>query len=189
MYRYALLLSGMLLVSVLGGCTDVSQFPERSLGMVGYVDAVDAARQVMGQYYTVAKVDADNGEVKSLPKAAEAGLMGGSAREVATIYLRKQNKEVVAYASVQVQRRSGAMKQMGSPSYSGVPNQTPAELEAATTAEQNENWTDERQDSSMAYKLLNDLYDMLHKGSSESSSDKDKLEKKLTTPRTETVVQ
>lgn len=179
MNRYAIVLVAVILAAFIGGCTDVSQFPERSMGNVNYIQAVDTARTVMAQYYTVAKVDADAGEIKSLPKRIEPGVMGGPMREIATIYLRKEHGEVVAYAHVQVQLRgSKGLETPGSGAkgtYSSVPNQTPAEVEAATTAEQNEEWVNERENTSMAYKLLNDIYDALH-GKTEGSTVKEEVE-------------
>ncbi|MFA6133814.1 MAG: hypothetical protein WC869_07360 [Phycisphaerae bacterium] len=167
MYRYAFLMLAVAGAVFAGGCSaDLSQYPGRSLGMVHYGDAVDVARQVMGQYYSVAEVDADAGVIKSMPKRTEMALAGGPAREIATVYLRKRGDEVVVNCSVIVQTSAGPDGSRLNPtrtSYSGVPNQTPSEMEAATTPKQNDAWVEQRQNTSMANKILNDIYAALHK--------------------------
>lgn len=193
MHRYTIALVAVILVAFIGGCTDVSQYPQRSMGNVNYIQAVDTTRMVMAQYYTVAKVDADAGEVQSLPKRIEPGIMGGSTREIATVYLRKEGGEVVVYAHVQVQlsgsRDLGTASSGSKGTYSSVPNQTPAEVEAATTAEQNQDWVNERENTSMAYKLLNDIYDALHGKAIEPAADKDSTSEMKVVPKTDTVVE
>ena len=91
------------------GCGAGSSGTSRQLGSVGYQPAFAAAREVMAQYFEIAKADVDTGTIKSRPKGARGGperLLGGGspARQVATLRLRHDGANVIAYMSVAVQR-------------------------------------------------------------------------------------
>jgi hypothetical protein len=136
----------------MAGCANVEVGTERSLGAVGYTEAFDAARTVMGQYFTVASADVDNGRIEAAPNP----LPGRP--------LRRGDGTVTAYASVTIQRQStAAARQLAWPAgvYDGPPNQTPAQMEAATTAEQNETWMTERRDRTLEQQILTDLANAL----------------------------
>jgi hypothetical protein len=80
------------------------------------------------------------------------------------VRLRRAGGEIVAYATVSVQRQAtAAMRQMalGDIAYDGPPRQTPAQLEAATTPEQNESWITERRDRELELKILSDIHNAL----------------------------
>jgi hypothetical protein len=172
MVRNAILAAAILAAAVLPGCAE-PEGATRMLGAVAYQDAFLAANEVMSQYYTVASAKLDSGEIKSAPKFVPAG--GGDSdqffpasptRQVATIRLRRAGGEVEAWASVAVQRQtSEAQRQLArqEAAYDTSAGKTPAELEAATTAEQNQGWRTERYAHDIEFKMLNDLYDRLHK--------------------------
>jgi len=141
----------------------------RLLGTVSYESAFAAATDVMSQYFSIENADPATGEITSRPKAVRAGnerLLGGSpARQVARMRLRREGGEVTASLAVAVQRQGEAVHLQRGPAgetYSSVPNQTPAEVEAATTPLQNESWRTERYDRVMEQQILGQLYRTLH---------------------------
>ncbi len=157
----------LLLSAVLTGCTE-QHGSSKSLGDIGYASAFASGREVMSQYFSVESADPSTGEIKSRPKEIELKgerLLGGShARQVAVLRLNRKNGKVVAHAMVSVQRQgSDVFRQMkvANENYDSVPNQTPAEIEAATTPEQNETWQTEYFDHSLENKILEDLYKAL----------------------------
>lgn len=148
-------------VSILAGCAGVEVGTKRSLGAVDYPKAFDAARTVMGQYFTVASADADSGLIESAPKPLAGRVLGGKeSRQTAAVRLRRTDGMVTAYAVVTIQRQASvAARQLAWPAgaYDGPPHQTPGEMEAATTAEQNETWITERRDRTLEQQLLTDI--------------------------------
>jgi len=161
---------GMLIMAaagavLLGGCAAAEVGAGRSLGAVSYTEAFDAARKVMGQYFTVASADVDTGRIEAAPQPiAGRPLGGGPGRQMATLRLRRGDGTVTAYALVTIQRQSSASaRRLAWPAgvYDGPPNQTPAQLEAATTAEQNEAWMTERRDRTLEQQLLADIENAL----------------------------
>ena len=155
---------------MLTGCGAGSSGTSRQLGSVTYQDAFAEAREVMAQYFEIAEADVDTGTIKSRPKSAQGGperLLGGGspARQVATLRLRHDGTNVVAYMSVAVQRQDSAVYRhmmASGESDDSVPTLTPDEQEAATTSEQNEAWRTSRYAHDIEYKILNDLYTRLH---------------------------
>jgi hypothetical protein len=169
MIRNVMLAAAILAAAILPGCAE-PEGATRMLGAVAYQDAFLAANEVMSQYYTVASAKLDSGEIKSVPKFIPAGgdqfFSASPTRQIATIRLRRSGGEVEAWASVAVQRqRSEAQRQMARAggAYDVTADKTPAELEAATTAEQNQSWQTERYAHDIEFKMLNDIYDRLHK--------------------------
>lgn len=156
----------------LAGCSVAPEGRYRELGNVSYTDAFAAATEVMKQYYTVEDTDPLTGTIQAKPLAVdEKGerILGGNspARQLAKITLRNEGGIIVAYASVAVQRQGAdTLRQMrttrGQEDYSTVPNQSPAYDEAATTAEQNENWMTYDYAHDLETKILDDLYRSLH---------------------------
>ena len=154
---------------VLSGCNQALPGTARQLGAADYTAAFAAAREVMSQYYSVESANPDTGTIQSRPKSVTAPherLLGGSpARQVATMRLRKEGKDVVAHVSVAVQRQGGAVLRQSRPGiddYDSVPNETPAEQDAATTVEQNESWRIHGYAHDVERKILDDLYRSLH---------------------------
>jgi hypothetical protein len=147
------------------GCATMEVGTERPLGDVQYAAAFDAARTVMGQYFTVASADTDSGVILSAPRPMAGNVLsGGPLRQIARVRICRAEGGVVAYAAVNVQRQSSeAMQQMarGDLSADGPPHQTPAQLEGATTPQQNESWLTERRDRELEFKILNDIQSAL----------------------------
>jgi hypothetical protein len=167
MTRTTLLAVAMISVAFAAGCAE-PEGATRMLGAVAYQDAFVAANEVMSQYYTVQSAKLDSGEIKSAPKFISAGgdqfFRASPTRQIAMIRLKRTGGEVEAWASVAVQRQtSEAQRQMAPGATENSASKTPAELEAASTAEQNESWQTERYANDIEFKMLNDLYDRLHK--------------------------
>ena len=161
-----LAVAGLLLSA---GCNQPTPGRTRILGEVGYESAFAAAREVFSQYYSIDSADAEAGVIKSRPLAVSAKgerLLGGSpARQVATLRLWREGGAVVAHAQVKVPRLGSAVHRQMRPvgeNYDSVPNETPAELDAATTPEQNEAWQTAGYAHDVEYKMLADLYKSLH---------------------------
>jgi len=148
MTRTGLLAAACMTAGILGGCAQPIG-RARPLGEVSYEAAFATAREVMAQYF--ARADR---------------LLGGSpARQVATMRLRRDGRQVVAHLAVAVQRPGSAahrQMRMNVDNYSSVPNQTPAQVEAATTPGQNESWRTDRYDRVMEQKILTQLHRSLH---------------------------
>ena len=103
--------------------------------------------------------------VKPADAGAERILGASPARQLATLRLRKEDGQVVAQATVALQRQGSDIHRQINPaagSYDSVANRTPAELEAATTPQQNEAWVTERYAHDLERKMLADLYRLLH---------------------------
>jgi hypothetical protein len=161
---------GGLVVAVLaaglmvGGCNQEFQGSSRSLGTVDYTSAFATANEVISQYYPVESADPATGVIQCRikdVKAANERLLGGSpARQVATMKIVREGKDVTAYVTVALQRQGGdvfsAMPHVDE-NYSGVPDRTPAENDAATTPEQNEPWRIYSYDHQAELKILEDL--------------------------------
>jgi hypothetical protein len=166
MKRHAFVLLALLGAGLPGGCGDLAPGTTRELGDAEFDFAFAEAREVMSQYFELASVDPDAGEIRSAPAQAEAGperLLGRSnARQVATMRVYRKGGQIVAQASVAVQRQADSIHRGGAGGYDSVPHETPAEIEAATSAEQNELWRTERHDRGLESRILADLYRRLH---------------------------
>ena len=146
------------------GCNSAMPGTTRRFGSVGYDQVFSAARDVMGQYFSLEKVDRGRGLMRSRPRLVEAGRHGlvrrSPARQVATLRVRRDGPHVVVLVSVAVQQRSSAayrIMQSDEENYSGVPNRTPAEIDAATTPEQNQAWQAVRYDHSLERTILDQI--------------------------------
>ena len=152
------------------GCATRTPGMTGIMGDGGQDAAFAAATAVMAKHYSIALADPDTGVITSRPKSVNIGgerLLGGSpAREVATITLRRQKNQVMATVAVDVQREGAAAdRRLGgaySDSYSSVPHDTPAEHEAATTAEQNDMWRTVDRNKAAERKMLDELYRVLN---------------------------
>ena len=182
MKRYVGFFAAVGLGAVLGGC---SRLPSneglapgcgtsRGLGDTSYQEAFATGRQVMSQYFSIASSDANTGIIKSRPQRVDAGkerLLGRSpARQIATMQISQEDGQVIAQVLVMQQRQgSNVRRQMGysmeRENYSGNPgDESPANLDAATTAEQNESWADEKARHDIETDILSDFYKRLHGG-------------------------
>lgn len=157
--------AAILVGSFLTGCGAMATGTERNLGPVSYPIAYAAARDVMAAHFAIEYSDVDTGVIKSYPKGVSAEknrLLGStSAREEATLRLTRSGSDVLARLTIAMQCAEGeaAMTSWSSDkdNYSGVGNQTPAQMNAATTAEQNDSWRRERYDHALERKMLDEL--------------------------------
>ena len=157
-------LAVMLAAVAVGGCNSTPAGAKRSLGHVGYDPAFTAARDVMGQYFSLAHSSRPDGVIRSRPRFIESGRHGLSsprpARQVATLILRRKGRLITAYLAVAVQQQSSdVFRMMGrrDENYSGVANETPADLEAATTTRQRQLWRTVRYDHALQRRILDQL--------------------------------
>ncbi len=164
----ALSLAAVLLAAA--GCAESS--PGRGM-MMGDVDpqlAFTTARDVMGQYYDVdpAGTSAETGVIKCLPKPVDdyqERLLGASpTRHVARLQIVRAEGQTQARVCVEIQQLGSAAFRaaVNEGSYSGVPNESPGQAEAATTPEQNQTWKTVGYAYSTERKVLDDLYRRLH---------------------------
>jgi len=164
MKQYACLFATCIAAIALAGCPQATPGEKRALGSVDYQLAFDTAQKVLSQYFSVESADRETGLIQSRPKSLDMEknrLLGGSAaRQVAVMRLRRSGDQVVAQVCVEVQTQGGeihsAMPRTGE-NYSTVPNETPAQGEAATSAEQNDAWRTDRYAHDLERKILDDL--------------------------------
>jgi len=162
-----------MLAAILAGCTEPVPQTPRTLGQVSYDGAFVAARRVLSQYYSISEADSVSGVIKCRPKLAETSgerLIGRhAARETATLRLSRQDGQVDVGLSIQVQQlASPAYRQSRSAdNYNQVPNQTPAEMEAATTAEQNDTWRTTGYNHARERQILDELYQAIRPAQSQ----------------------
>lgn len=152
------------------GCAE--QMPGRTkvLGSMSYDDAFAAGRAVMAKHYEVASADPAKGAIVCAPKSIDAAperLLGGNspAREIARLHIQRNGQMIVAQLSIEVQRQGESVQRVtgsAGDTYSGVPDQTPAQGAGATTPQQNANWQHARYNHEREARLLQELYDMLH---------------------------
>ncbi len=190
MARQTITIALITAAALLAGCVDREGATQPASGLFGtllvpaggtsrrlpagnYPAAFSQARAIMGQYFAISSVDQDNGLIKCLPKrldnAPSDRLIGGSpTRQVATMKIvRRSSGRIDAICSVQLQRQSSAILRQQSlldETYDSVPDQTPGEVEAATTPDQNDAWETYRSDQALENKILNDLEQVLRAG-------------------------
>ena len=117
----------------------------------------------MWQYFSLDESDYRAGKIKSRPRLVEQLRSRGSqtpARQIATLKLRRDGKFIVVYLTIAVQSQySNIQKRLrrDEENYSGVPSRTPAEIEAATTSEQNITWRQSGYDHKLERTILDEL--------------------------------
>jgi len=169
MRRTVLVGMALAAATLLAGCEQRTRGTTISLGNVNYDKAFAAGRATLGQYFSIAEADPGAGLLRSSPKAVDAKPSGllrtPPARQRATLSLRRQQGEVLADLAVEVQRQRSDVylqRQTAESGYDTVPNKTPAEIDAAVTAEQNETWETTSRDRGLERTILDDLYKALH---------------------------
>lgn len=137
----------------------------RVLGEVSYDDAFAAAKGIMSQEYEIASADSVTGVIRGEPKSVQAKserLLGGpsQSRELATMRILQHRTYVVAELTIAIQKQGQDIQtiQAGSNSYSGVPDQTPAQIDASTTPQQNSDWNTVRYATDKETLMLDQLY-------------------------------
>ena len=139
-----------------------------------YSEAFGSARTIMSQRFTVIDADQDTGIIRCAPQAIVATndrLIGASpSRQVASMRLRRQGGQIEAICTIEQQRQTDQVlraQPVVGENYSGVPHQTPAQIDAATTSEQNDRWETVRTDTMLENEILNSLRDALNAKSGE----------------------
>jgi hypothetical protein len=152
------------------GCGEQMQGTSRPLGDVEYPLAFEASRDVLSDYFSIAEADAATGTIRCRPRPIEEPsdrLLSGSqaARHLCRMQLRKQDGGVHGTLSIAIQRQGSEAylsRRRSDENYRGIPDQTPAQLEGATTPEQNDVWRTVRQDKAMEMRLLGEIREKLH---------------------------
>lgn len=139
---------------------------QRELHTESYAVAFGQARAVMSQYFMIASADQDAGLIECLPARLDSAgndrLVGRSpSRRVATMKIRRHSSgRLSATCWVQMQRQSSTILRQQSimdETYDSVPHHTPAEVDAATTPDQNDTWETFSSDQTLENQILNDL--------------------------------
>ncbi|MFP4356315.1 MAG: hypothetical protein ACLFUJ_14450 [Phycisphaerae bacterium] len=149
----------------LAGCGNEMQGTSRQLGDVPLPMAFAASRDVLSDYFSIASAQPDTGLIRCRPKPIDSPserLLSGArpARHVCTMQLRQEGQTVVGTLSIAIQRQGSEAYQavrMQEENYGGVPDRTPAQMEGATTPEQNDVWTTTRQDKNLEMRLLGEI--------------------------------
>lgn len=172
MSRFALLLALLSSAAMLVGCQDAAVGTTRSLGTVRMAEAAATSREVLAQHFSVLPAEAGAQTViecrPQVMKPKASGLLAispASRRKTATCRLMKQGKTVVAKLAVQVEEQGrDVYRGMGEidQNYSGVPNRTPAQEDAATTPRQNDVWRATGRDRRLEGQILAEIHRQLH---------------------------
>jgi len=159
----------LIAVSCLSGCSRPMPGASMSLGRVDYDQAFQAGRETLAQHFPAVQVDRRLGVITTSPiplDELQARLLTPAAtRKVATFRLKRERSEIIANLEVALQRQdSSAASHLARMTmrYDPCPTQTPAELEAASTAEQVETWTTFRRDRQLEHAILQQLYRLLN---------------------------
>lgn len=157
-----------LTAAVLIGCQPASPGTTRNLGAVSYEMAFATAREVTARQYPIDTANPDTGVIECKPVRVQAPperlLSRSPARHVTTVRVRREDGTVVASAAVAVQRQQSFVRRTLRPAeaeYGGPPHQTPGQLEAATTPEQNQTWETASYDHPAERELLQQIVDAL----------------------------
>ncbi|MBL7134608.1 MAG: hypothetical protein ISS78_10965 [Phycisphaerae bacterium] len=152
------------LAAAAGGCNPEAPGSTITLGPVSYDKAFSTARTVLAHYFTLDEVDHEAGRITTLPDfiPPRGFSISDSApdKQLAELTLYTDGQYVVARLAVPVRRRgSEAARMFGArdENYSGMPGQTPADLEGATTPKQNDVWQTYRYDHMLERRILREL--------------------------------
>jgi len=160
-----ILLSGLTVLLV--GCGSTPPGSVRVLGAVEYDRAFDVARSTLSQFsFSVMEADRDTGTILSRPTYVdnEKRVLGSTpTRKVARMKLTRDAGSVTVRLAIEVQQEitqtyAGDTSAIGlSNTYSGVPNDTPAQGYAAATSEQNTTWRRVRYDRQLELTILDEI--------------------------------
>ena len=150
------------------GCNSTVPGTRRVLGPVDYDRAFSVSRRILKQHFSLAEIDRERGVLRSRPRWVEPSRRllrpRVPARQIATFRIRPDEPYVVVRLSIAVEypvSQADRFAQQDEENYSGVPNRTPAELEAATTPRQNASWRKVRYDHSLERAILEELAEAL----------------------------
>lgn len=146
----------------------------RTFAYGNYSEAFGSARTIMSQRFTVLDADQDTGIIRCAPQPITAGndrIIGASpSRQVASMRIQGRGGQIEAICIIEQQRQTDEVlrnQPVVGDNYSGVPHQTPAQIDAATTSEQNDTWETVRTDTMLENQILNALRDALNAKSGE----------------------
>ena len=154
--------------SLFGGAGS-GRFRSHRLGQVEQSEAFEAARGVLGNYYTIASVDPDTWRIvskpKMIPQSPSAILSTTPARERAELRIRRDNGFIWADVRVTIEhQQTGVYRSLSQfPDRRDVPNQTPAYEDAPLTKEQNVLWRPAGYNLDVERRILQDLYERMKK--------------------------
>jgi len=153
------------------GCAGAPSGTVRVLGDVDYRQAFDAAQSTLSQFsFSVMEADPTTGTILSRPTYVHSepqGLLGDApTRKVARMKITQGPDGVTARLAIEVQQEVTQIYPSGtdtglSTTYSGVPNDTPAQGAGAATRDQNTAWRFARHDRALEMAILDDLAQML----------------------------
>jgi hypothetical protein len=156
-----------ILLLLAAGC-EMSQGTSRPLGTDNYEVAFATSEEVLSRYFELRSSNPNTGVIESAPLPGDAEsvrlLSSGPSRRIARMRLRNQEDGVHATLLIEVQQQgSQGFSEMdfNRQNYDGIPRQTPAERQGATTPEQNDLWTTTRRDRGMEVKILGEIRDRL----------------------------
>ncbi len=168
--RLAIMVAVAIGAGVIGGCSGsvAGGGSSRVMPTGDYDAALTAGRRVLSQYFSIAEVDKSAGTIRSMPKtiSADGAPLAGSAptRQIATVRMRRIDGRIVAHVWVELQRPGSPvhriMRQRVN-NYDSIANETPAQLEAATSPRQNEIWQTSRYLRNIQQRILEDLWESL----------------------------
>ncbi len=159
--KTTIVVSVAILAMFLAGCSEALPGTARNLGPGKYDETFLIAKDTMAQFYSIQKADFDTGVISARPMRLDPEinlfLSETDSRQLASLQLRREKDELVAYVSVAIQQEQDAMHRImveAIENYDGVPNKSPADLEAATTEAQNKTWVTQRYDRTKEAKIL-----------------------------------
>lgn len=160
------------LAAMLVGC-ETENYRQVRLGEVDYSEAYAAGLDVFADYYTVASADAATGLITAQPTRADAPpdmlLTNVPTREVAEMRIREDNRVVWADIRIAVERLDTESHRniQALDQHRDIPNQTPAELDAGLTPQQQQTWTRRGYNYEKERVILRDVYSRMHPGESQ----------------------
>ena len=166
MNRSRLILTVLVAALWAGGCR-TQRYRVQPLGQTPYAEAFQSGKTVFAQYFRVSSADPRTGKIVGRPKAVEAArdrLLGASsARQVATMRIRKKGGQVYADVRVEIQRQdTGAFSTMQPVTvHNELPSNIPTQEEAALTAEQDQAWQITGREHALERAILGDLLQRL----------------------------
>ncbi len=166
--QHALLMTALPVLLFLAAGCEMSQGTSRPLGTDNYEVAFATSEEILARYFQLRSSNPNTGVIESAPRLGDEEsvrlLSSGPSRRVARMRLRNQDDGVHATLLIEVQQQGNegfSEMNFNRQNYDGIPRQTPAERQGATTPEQNDLWTTTRRDRGMEVKILGEIRDRL----------------------------
>lgn len=146
---------------LLAGCSEALPGTAYNLGPGKYDETFLVATDTMAQFYSIQKADFETGIIAARPvpldPEPDSLLSVAPVRQLASMQIRREKGELVAYLSVAIQQEQSDIHRQiveAIENYDGVPNKSPADRAAATTDAQNKTWVTQRYDRTTEAKIL-----------------------------------